>query len=242
MATDVIIPLGSGSKSGNDELRLLLRSLEMNAANLGRIAVVSEDFPEWLTGVERIIHGDRFAHNKDANMIEKVIAGMTHLDCADFVLCSDDNIVNRECDMDKLPILYNSRTQDAFGPDFARGQWPRWHRRMYHTFWLAEQMGAELHHNYETHCPQRFSARLKWNLDQINYRAGVGFGIYTTFRLCEGITGGEEQSPYKTTHEEANSVAKPMDRMFVGYNDKAFLNGLRERLFNRFPEKSKYER
>lgn len=242
MATDIIIPLGHGSKSGDDELCLLLRSLEKNASNVGRVAVVSDSFPEWITGVEKIEHGDRYQHNKDANMIEKVMAAVDALRCANFVLCSDDNIFNAPCDLDNLPILYNARNQEAFGPDYRAGKWSRWHRRMYHTFWLAEQMGVELTHNYETHCPQRFSASIKDVISQINYTAGVGFGIYTTFRLCEGILGGEEQTPYKTTHEDVESAKNPMCRMFVGYNDNAFYSGLNERLFSNFPWKSKYER
>jgi hypothetical protein len=42
---DVIIPLGTKDKNNNDELRILLRSLEMYAKDLGRIIICSPEYP-----------------------------------------------------------------------------------------------------------------------------------------------------------------------------------------------------
>lgn len=244
MAIDIIIPLGSGSKSDNDELRILLRSLERNATNVGRVAIVGDRIPEWLQNIVHVDYGDVFTENKDGNMINKTIAAINQLKCADFILTCDDAVFNQPIDLEKMPILYNDRVQADFGPDFKEGKWKRWHQRMYHTFWLAEEMGRPLEHNYETHAPQPFNAYFMADLlKEVNYRSGVGYGIFTLFRLCEGRQKqGREQTAYKTTHESEASAKEPMDKLFASYNDKAFLHGLRERLFERFPEKSRYER
>ena len=243
MATDIIIPLGNGSKCGNDELRILLRSIERNAQGTGTVCIVSDCAPDWLANCRVVECGDAWPHNKDANMTDKMLAAIAEIQCREFILTCDDTVFNKPCDLERLPVIYNNRSQKDFGPDFARGEWRRWHQRMYHTFWLAEQMGVTLCHNYECHAPQRFDARrFADNLRQIDYYAGTGFGIFTLLRLCEGITGGEDQNAYKTTHERREDADRPMDRLFVGYNDEAFCNGLRERLYKAFPDKSKYER
>ena len=244
MATDIIIPLGSGSKKDNDELRILLRSMETNARNIGRVAIVTDNLPGWLQNVVHVNYGDVFDENKDGNMINKTIAAINQLQCQEFVLTCDDTVFNQPCDLDDLPILYNARTQDDFGPDFDAKKWKRWHRRMYHTYWLADEMGRPLAHNYETHTPQRYNAWLMQDLlKEVNYRTGVGYGIFTLFRLCEGRQNqGQDQTAYKTTHESEDTASAPMDKLYVGYNDKAFLHGLRKRLLERFPNKSRYER
>ncbi len=55
-----------------------------------------------------------------------------------------------------------------------------------------------------------------------------------------GITGGFDQKIFKETCERESGWR--LDRTLAGYNDAAFLGGLREELFRRFPHKSKYER
>ena len=51
---DIIIPLGNGSKSNNDELKILLRSLEKNGRNFRNIIVVTAEPPPWLCNVKVI--------------------------------------------------------------------------------------------------------------------------------------------------------------------------------------------
>ena len=48
---DIIIPLGTGSKNNNDELRLFLRSIEKNGIGYRKIIVVASEIPNWLQNV-----------------------------------------------------------------------------------------------------------------------------------------------------------------------------------------------
>ena len=70
---DIIIPLGTGSKSDNDELRLLLRSIEKNGSGYRRIIVVATEIPSWLQNAVTLQMPDSLHQNKDGNIIRKVL-------------------------------------------------------------------------------------------------------------------------------------------------------------------------
>lgn len=244
MAIDWIIPLGTASKAGNDELRLLLRSITRNARGLGRVVVVTDQPPEWLAGVEVVDCGDRYDHNKDGNMIDKVKAALDQLDITgQFVLSCDDTLLMQPLELEKMPIVYNPRGESAFWPG-KDGKWPRWHRRILRTFWLAEELGCPLPWNLEAHVPQLYEAApIREQLPGIRYQQGIGYTIFTLFRLLSGGTGeARPQAAVKTTWEAKGAGYAAPDKLFAGYNDAAFLNGLREWLFALFPEPCQYEK
>lgn len=91
---DLIIPLGNGSKSKNDELRLFLRSLEKYGRGIRNVIVVASDPPEWLTGVKVIQMDDPLKHNKDGNIIRKILAAISSDDITpEFAWSSDDCVL-----------------------------------------------------------------------------------------------------------------------------------------------------
>lgn len=236
---DLVIPLGIGSKHGNDELRILLRSVERNVRDIGRVVVVTQAVPDWLQNAVVVKCGDPLKHNKDGNLIRKVLTALDKLDIrGKFCLSADDAVFFKEIRLADCPLLFNSRGRDEFD---ANGK--RWHRRMVRTFMFFGLQGCNLNHNYEVHAPQVFDADLiRKVIPTVDYQSDIGYCIYTLFRGMCHETGGVEQSPYKDTIEEENQVDAPLDKLFVGYNDTAFDAGLRERLFGIFSEKSKYER
>lgn len=236
MGFDLIIPLGTGSKSNNDELKILLRSADRNAVGLGRVIIVTQEPPAWLRNAYIVPMGDHIEHNKDANLINKVILALATFGIReDFILCADDNVFNQKTDLDAMPMLYNSKSN--FKEDGNN-----WQKRMVRTMDFLVAKGMPSDRNYETHTPQMFNAgRIFKGIKGIDYIAEPGYGIYSLFRCISDDKPDMEQSRFKTTHESEESVKAPMNKMFVGYNDKAFLNGLRERLFRAFPDKSRYE-
>ena len=255
MAIDWIIPLGTGSKSKNDELRLLLRSLERHARNLGRVVVVGDALPDWLTGVEVVKRGDPCPANKDANIIDKVAKACRDLGIKQFVFSADDNLLLRDCDLETIPVLRTERTAGCFAPKAklnngkAELDWNRWRERVLHTFWLAEELGVPMAHDYEAHAPQlyRDADLLLDGLKTIRYHAGAGYSICSLFRIIEGRAQGkpveaQAHAFYKATWEDAGLLAPPSEtQIFGGYNDDAFLAGLRGWLFAIYPQASRYE-
>ena len=241
-AVDTIIPLGNGSKAGNDELRLLLRSLERNAVNVRHILLVTDCAPEWLApgnGLEVVPCADTHRHNKDANIFGKVLAGMERAETADIVWTCDDCAVLRACDFAALPVLYCRRSRREFG--VAK----RWDRRMRATM---KELGLE-HWHFDTHTPQRWNrAEAQVALSWTPYLCRRGRCINTAVigRMVGPAlpAGAEEQSAWKETcQDEEGGKAAKLDKVFVAYNDAGFIwTGLRERLFGLFPEKSKWEK
>lgn len=249
---DIIIPLGGESKSNNDELRILLRSIAQNASGVGKVCIVSDKAPAWLSSeVDVLKVGDSHPHNKDANIIIKVLAGIHWLGCERFCFCADDNAFLRPVDLREIPVIKNQRQISSFEPDFKAGEWHGWKKRMYHTLWLADQFGMEEMWAMDCHAPQTFDARkVLEGIGRVNYRAQPGLCIYTLFRILEGIKDGDKQAAWKVTveadapkeGEKGKGATAPLDKVFIGYNDGGFLGGLRERLLEMFPEKCRYEK
>lgn len=240
---DYIIPLGDGSRSDNDELRILLRSLDRNAENLGRIIIVSQCAPEWLRNVIVVPMDDPLPRNKDGNIINKILAGIRMVGVnGEFVWSADDLALVRPVDISTLPPIYNRNGRAHFAEE-ARKPKHRWHERMARTFDLAESLGFKLECNYEAHAIQRINAsELLGAIRKVDYESGIGYGIMTLFAMLTDRMGGEPQERWKTCHETEESAKANFGCVpFVQYNDKSFLNGLRSRLFQVFPMKSRYE-
>lgn len=235
---DIIIPLGTGSKSDNDELRLLLRSIEKNGSRYRRIILVATETPSWLQNVVTLQMPDSLHQNKDGNIIRKVLFALTAVPdiTPEFVWTCDDCAVLKKTDFTLLPPITNDRGKSDFP---ANGS--IWQRRVRRTFEFFEKNGLVLTHNYESHTPQKFPSRkILRAMRGVNYEADIGYSINTLFFGLLGVTGGFDQSLFKVSAETAEKTK--LNRHFIGYNDKAFLSGLREKLFDLFPHKSKYER
>ena len=237
---DLIIPLGGGSKSKNDELRIFLRSLEKYGRGIRNVIVVASDPPAWLTNVRIIQMDDPLKHNKDGNIIRKVLTAIASEDITpEFAWSSDDCVLLSEFDFESLPPVFNARCKADFPENGSI-----WQRRVRRTFEYLEARGLHLSHNYESHTPQRFPTRkLLRAMRNVDYQSGIGYTINTLFCGLLGITGGFDQAIFKRTCEtEATGKDAKLSRILCGYNDRAFLGGLRSRLFKLFPQKSKYEK
>jgi len=234
---DLAIPLGTGSKSGNDELKIFLRSIEKYGTGIRNILVVTDHVPDWLTGVQIVPMGDAYEKNKDGNIIRKVLAtAVSEGISEEFAWSSDDIALLKPFDFETMPPIYNARGKDRFPADGSI-----WQRRVRRTFEFLESRNLTLAHNYESHTPHRYPARkLVRAMREIDYAADIGYSINTLFHGLLGMTGGFDQRLFKETCEK-NSGWK-LDKPLIGYNDTAFLGGLRKVLFKLFPDKSKYER
>jgi len=234
---DLIIPLGNGSKSGNDELKILLRSVERNGVGVRNVIVVTDAPPPWLTGARIVDRGDPLPKNKDGNILGKVLAAITSDGVSDeFAWSSDDCALLKPFDFATVPPTWNHRGKEDFPLDGSI-----WQRRVRRTFEMLESRGLALAHNYESHMPHRYPTRKVIRvLRNVDFRSDIGYSINTLIHGLLGITGGFDQKIFKETCEKESGWR--LDRTLVGYNDAAFLHGLREELFRRFPGKSKYER
>ena len=243
---DIVIPLGVGSKFGNDELRLALRSIERHFQHLGTVWIVSTCAPDWLCNVRILPVADTHTDCKDANLFDKMKAVAGHPAVREnFCFVSDDQCFFAPYDPFEATTVYSTHGRQHFVESGTR-----WSERMVHTFDYLAGRGIALDCNFDAHTPVMYrKTDFLAALDGVEYATVPGYCINT---LVCGLTGRKpeaEMNSVKVTAEGDESLRRlaesgcafPDTARFVGYNDSGFVGGFREALFHFFPEKSKFE-
>lgn len=253
--TDIplLIPLGSGSSHGDDELRYLLRSVERNVSGLERIYLMTTCKPHWLRedwskgGIVVVPVKDTYTDNKDANLHSKTLHTLAAYDIDRFAWTADDACFMKPIRLEDIPVIHNHRDNGLFYQKDAG----RWKKRVRNTLDWAKARGVELEHNFEAHCPQCFDGRLLLErMNGVDYMSQPGLTIYTTWRvMTDSWRDSHDQREWKQTFElEIDERPRTMSdeelcsKAFIGYSDAGVRAGILDRLRRHFPEKSKYER
>lgn len=231
----IVIPLGSGSRHGDLELRLCLRSLAKFGFRAGRVFIMTDRRIDWLQNVTFIPCRDRHLSNKDANLFDKVREYCKHPDATeDFLFWSDDQLLLHPFDLARTEVTFNRSGLDHFSGNSAK-----WPRRMVRTMLYT---GVQNYH-FDTHIPQphTVSGFLR-AIDGVDYSSGLGYCFNTLVFGRLGVKPSASQHALKVTCEKPSDARLPLDRRWLGYNDIAFSAGLAARLLALFPEKSKFEK
>lgn len=244
MSIPILIPLGCGSKHNNWELRILLRSIERNAENVGQIFLITTCAPEWITGITVVPFPDIYHDCKDANLFHKIHNTLKLYDIDDFIFTADDAVFTQKIDLQKIPVIHNNRENEIFYtlPEST------WKTRVRNTLEWAKSRGVNLAHNFECHCPQLFSGKkILDGMKNVHYYNPHGKTIYTTWRVVtDTYEHSVNQLDYKYSFEKGEDLleysdAELLEKMFIGYNDSSASAVLR-RMRNIFTEKSRYEK
>ena len=236
--TDIVIPLGSGSKYRNIELRMALRSIDRYAMNRRNIYIVSDAVPDWVCNVNTLNVPDRHLHNKDANIIDKLLAAARLPELSgQFLFWSDDQLALHQFDANKLPVSCNPRRYEDFTGNRI------WHRRMRNTFEYLHKHNINLKCNFDTHLPMPIKKELfVKTISETNYTVEPGYCVNTLYCGLTRQKGVVEQKYLKYTAETTENLHKlPADKLFLGFNDNAMHSDLPELLKKRFPQKCQYE-
>jgi len=236
---DVVIPLGNGSKNDNWEIRFALRSLEQNVKNIGNIYIMSCYAPDWLQNVTIIPVPDKHKRNKDANLIDKVLAACRLTELSDdFLRMSDDQVcINAWDALDSIPV-HNGRN-----PEFLIKR--KWQRRLHRTWQYLVAHGVFIDYNWDAHVPQPYN-KIKFLelIENANYEEPPGYCINTLYFGLLHEKKRIEQNEIKVTIENggAINIDSPPNKVWLGYNDSGLANGLFKWLSDKFPNKCKYEK
>jgi hypothetical protein len=239
---DVVIPLASGnhgkkvlgSKWDNNELRYALRSMEKYFPRLGRVFIVTETLPDWLTGVVHVKVKDSHRRNKDANLIDKVLAACKAGVSDTFLRMSDDQCLLREWD-----------GRDAWHAGEADGhKGGKWWKRCQRTCDYLKAQGRPTWF-YDCHCP------MPVNRDEFirvaeaaPYAEPPGFCINTLYFNSADIPrvrmNGEKLSVHRPIGpKKLRRMAR--DKLFLGYSEAGTNRSMKRFLQRQFPEKSRFE-
>lgn len=237
---DVVFTIaGAESPTDNEELRIALRSIEANAKDLGNIWIATDNPPKWLAGVNIVNVSDSIKNNKDANLINKILAVCDIPEVSNrFIYWSDDQVLTGNISLRDVFPIYNSRGISDFSDDGKK-----WRRRMYNTLKLVQRRGCDASVNWDSHVPQPMDKHIfKSIMSSIDYMTLPGVCINTAYFGVKGETPRWSQQEFKHTYESIGCTDFKTDKLFVGYNDNGFNNGLREVLLNKFSKPSKYEK
>ena len=238
---DVLIPLAESSSNNFLELKLALRSLA-KCSDVGTIYIITTGKIPWIRDVKIVPIDDPIVNNKDKNLIRKVELTLQQFpEITDFVLWSDDYIVTKPISLNDLPDVYNNRTIETLTNISNR---TKWQNRLLWTLTTLKMMNKDLGCNWDSHTPLKLNReKVLDGLDHVMYMSnGANFTLCTLLAaLCDKTREhGVLQDFVKCTCESPDFVLN-LDKLLVGYNDKAFNNGLKELLLRQFPDKSKYE-
>jgi len=240
VSVDVVIPLGTGSRWNNRELRFCLRALEANFTDLGQVWLIGER-PSWCVGVRHIRMPDLFATNKDANLISKILVACYQSDMSDtFLRVSDDEILLKPMSATQLQPCHQGPIQSPRGN--------RWHQRLRRTGrWLRSKGRTDW--NYDSHIPAPMHRdTFRRIFDRAPYQQGPGLTIDSTYFNCCGLD--EHRSlPRGMRVRLTRRVDDPViylrtlqNRTFANLTDRAVCPALEAALTEMFPNPSTYER
>lgn len=114
---DIVIPLGTGSKWNNNELRYALRSLDKNVTGYDKIFIVGED-PGFIRWTNKIIHlsfKDNSQYNHEKNIYDKIAFTCRQSQISDdFFFSNDDIFFILEINISEYPYFYKGDLKTSF--------------------------------------------------------------------------------------------------------------------------------
>lgn len=232
---DVVMPYVPNEK--NEEVIIALRSID-KFFHPERVFMASPQKDSRLQNIEWVICNDTHDSNKDANIIDKVIACCEHGVSDEFVFWSDDQAMLKH---HKIKVVFNNRNPFTWRPTC------KWEQRMVRTgYFVKEKFGRILPFNFDSHVPQKMNRKGFLRLKNIDYHSGIGLTINTLYYGVNGWKGVDErdQRLVKATYEGKKPFNPQLleDKYWVGWDKDGWESGLREWLFKRFNEKCKYEK
>lgn len=249
---DLVYKVGSNTEDNYQELRYSIRSAVRHLKGLNHIFIIGTK-PSWLDA-EKITFlplGDPYTHNKDANLINKLILacgqeGLTD----DFLNMSDDYIFlqdMRKEDFEK-PFTNNQVIATLLSKVMKAGtKLTKWETRIQHTInaLKTRKLPAEC---YETHCPQLLNKKLYPGI-LLNYDYGEGIGMcgntlyYNTLQVKSKQLDVNNLLRIEYKQLKLNDIEALVtpEKQLLNYTVTAYNSTLAQFLGERFVEKCSFE-
>jgi|GEM_PF-994900 len=238
---DVVYPISGGfhgkkrlgSKWNDNELRYSLRSLEQYFQNLGRVFIVGHK-PDWLTGVVHLPAEDTHRHNKDANLIDKVLLACRSGVSPTFLRLSDDQCLLKP--WDGLQVWHMGNAMGRRGG--------KWWRRMQRTCEHLQSHGRPTFF-YDCHAPAPVDRETFIQVaTEADYQTPPGMCINTlyfnTIDIPRDKMSGRKVAFHRPT--KAKRLRRgTKGKLFLGYSEKGTNEAMKQFLQELFPTPSRFE-
>lgn len=221
---NILIPLFP--YRGNIDLKYALRSLR-NLANVDEVYIVTDTLPTWIKNVHQIFAKDAlYDHNKELNIFNKIVKGAAVL--KEFLYMNDDHYILKPLDANNFPLHHKGAliSENRMPSDPYRKTIENTLRYFQVTM------------NYDIHSPMNMTAEgvCKMIHPCINWTKQWGYCVKTLYANKNGLTG--------TAYADAKlyKSADIPDVLYFSTDNRAMDEKMINRLENKFPGKSKYEK
>lgn len=235
--TSIIIPLGSGSRNNDLELRYCLRSIEKYLSGYGDIFIIGER-PDWLQNVIHIPLDEGFApqsYEKERNIFNKIMAVCKDERVTDdFLFMNDDHYLLKEYEAGKFPYYYHGRlSEKRTVTDYKK------------TVKNTSEFIGDVAY-FDIHCPILYNKRKFGWLSFPDWNKHFGYCIKTLYLAYNSLSqfNTEEYADLKISEPLTSSQIREQltGRAWFSIGDKAFNGEIVDVLQDLYPLKSKYER
>ncbi|HAE35275.1 MAG TPA: hypothetical protein DCG22_05750 [Bacteroidetes bacterium] len=226
---DVVIPLGSGSRWQDNELRFCLRAVEKHLKGYDRIYIVGRK-PDWIQNIEFIPYVE--AHTRERNIMEKVRRACKSGVSDNFLFMNDDHFLIKDVDAHTYPYYYNGPIA-LYGGEYGQS--------LYRTQRELSTRGLPTL-NYDIHCPIIYSKRLfldimacySWKKDL------VVKSLYANTAGVEGV----QMNDCKINRNIGVAVLRQVeqDRHVFSIGDGAIRLALKKYFAEKLPHPCRYEK
>lgn len=244
VGVDVVIPLGSGSVwEDNNELRYCLRALEQNFLDLRHVFVVGTR-PGWLS--DQAVHipaDDVYRHNKDANIIRKILLACEHPSIGThFVRCSDDEVILKPTRFAEMSALQESNLRRV-----RRHHQKLWRMRLRQTSGYLESKHMQSG-MFDVHAPVPMETqRFREVMADAPYQDGIGLCVDSlyfnidTLRPRRSLDG--QLARLRTPQPTREAILEhTRGAQFLNFNNDALNDVLKDYLQDAFRQPSRFER
>lgn len=237
--------LGSESSMDDWELRYSLRSIEKHHIDLQRIWIIGH-YPHWVKGVMHIPQGDPYKSNKDANLIAKIVRlGSVQELSEDFLMMSDDQILLKDCFKPDYRPWYNKDMAPMKPEDFAENKWTRRLGRTRDVL-LAAGFPAR---DYEGHIPYPLKKSKVHTYLNFDYGHDIGYCVFSLYFNSVNVDGIAQidservRAGFYGTKPPNEAVDRKLrENRFLNFNPGGFTDYMKQKVEERFPDASRYER
>lgn len=240
MQTDILIPLGTGSKFDNIELRFCLRSIEMHLLDIRNIFIIGE-CPAWVKNCFRIFCEDKpGVINRAYNIYKKIMLGCSNPDLSEnFLFLNDDHFLLKDFEAADFPYLHRGPIiPHRIGNEAQE-------RQMSNTVKMLKNVVDESY-DYDIHCPIVYNKEIFSKMLADLLWPEFGYGIKSLYgnsvakailknSFCEDLKFSEPLSK--------RNIYKALEgKDWFSVSDKTLrLGEMQEVLQELYPSPSKYE-
>jgi hypothetical protein len=238
MKTSIAIPLGTGSRWNDTELRYCLRSAEKHLTGYGDVFIIGER-PEWLRNVIHIPcpdYGDK-TYDKERNIYGKIMAA-----CADdrvtddFFFMNDDHFLLQDYEAGKFPYY----CQGWLGEFMTVTDYNNTVRNTNELLW---PLGHDCLY-FDIHCSIVYSKeKFTWCVSDADWSKPFGYCIKTVYGNTVAGLQAIEYPDLKINEVYSSDKIRKLiaGRPWFSIGDQAREGGLLKVLQELYPRKSKYE-